>query len=224
MVSGAAAYNIILPSHGLPSNWAARFVIGREIMKNQMWWGAGIFVLLMIAFVGIYIFAVTLFPNINPEAIFSLLVAFVGIIGTLAGIFITTIVQNKNYELDRHNQMRLAALDKRLQAHQEAYSLWHKLFSHLHDDQSIRDVVMECQSWWIDNCLYLEPNARSAFQRAYFKAMGYNALYNAHSDAELIRLENADIMAAGPIIVEGAALPSLSEMESKRIEIKKITN
>lgn len=60
----------------------------------------------------------------------------------------------------------MAALDKRLQAHQEAFQRWRKLVAYAHGEE-VGPLVMECQSWWEENCLYLEPAARIAFSDAY---------------------------------------------------------
>jgi hypothetical protein len=46
-------------------------------------------------------------------------------------------------ELRARNQLRMAALDKRLQAHQEAFALWQKLTAR---SAQPADVIMECQT------------------------------------------------------------------------------
>ncbi len=62
-------------------------------------------------------------------------------------------------ELKARHQLRLAAVDRRLHAHQEAFTLWRKLMAVVHSDQVIK-VVQECQTWWEQNCVYLEPKVR----------------------------------------------------------------
>lgn len=173
--------------------------------------------MLFLFVLGFSLFMINKLPSITSDATFPFLASIFGIIGTLGGVLISTFVRDINSNLDRHNQMRLAALDKRLSAHQEAYSLWNKLWMNCQDDQVIGDIIQECQSWWVNNCLYLEPNARLAFHRAYITAVGYGALIKTHANIELIKKESADIRDAGAIIVEGAALPSLGESETKRI-------
>ncbi len=69
-------------------------------------------------------------------------------------------------QLKAKHQLRMAALDRRLQAHQEAFELWRELLEAAHTD-GIGKVVMKCQSWWERNCLYLEPKVREAFVAAY---------------------------------------------------------
>ena len=67
------------------------------------------------------------------------------------------------------NQLRLAALDKRLQVHQEAFTLWRELFGAIHSPD-IGKAVIICQEWWGKNCIYLEPEVRRAFTDAYTAA------------------------------------------------------
>jgi hypothetical protein len=64
----------------------------------------------------------------------------------------------------------MAAIDKRLEVHQKAYSIWVELRSMAHKHDEIGRYVMFCQKWWDDNCLYLAPKARKAFKHAYICA------------------------------------------------------
>lgn len=70
-------------------------------------------------------------------------------------------------------QLRYAALDRRLEAHQRAFELWNKLkFSVYRKNlEEIATVADQCVEWWGANCLYLEPKARIAFSDAYGAAM-----------------------------------------------------
>src|SRR5262245_13021112 len=72
-------------------------------------------------------------------------------------------------ELRAKQQLRMVAVEKRLEAHQQAYTLWRKLRSNAHLE-GINSIVLECQEWWERNCLYLAPAAREAFLQAYFAA------------------------------------------------------
>jgi hypothetical protein len=62
-------------------------------------------------------------------------------------------------EMRSRGQLRLAAAEQRLRAHQEAFRLWRKLASNMHE-QAIFETVRECQEWWNSNCLYLSAGAR----------------------------------------------------------------
>jgi len=111
----------------------------------------------------------------------------------------------------REHQLRLAALDRRLEAHQQAFTLWQKLIFAMHS-KNLSDVVIECQNWWGSHCLYLEPEAREAFVRAFQAASNHEFL-------QVEKLEqNGDIIrAAGPAIVHGVALPPIKDFKAENI-------
>jgi hypothetical protein len=115
----------------------------------------------------------------------------------------------------RH-QLRLAAIDRRLQVHQEAYLLWRKLIAHANSEKNW-DVVMECQSWWSQNCLYLGGQARAAFRDAYEAAFHHPDLTKDGRNKEAVRKNWKKLFGAGPEIVEAAELPSLGETEAKLV-------
>lgn len=72
-------------------------------------------------------------------------------------------------EMKSKQQLRMAALDKRLQAHQDAFTLWTKLIEGgLAAPKG--QIALECQEWWKKNCLYLEPDVRQNFVVAYHNA------------------------------------------------------
>src|SRR5207248_7668825 len=87
----------------------------------------------------------------------------------------------------QRHQLRVAALERRLQAHQEAYTLWWNLLGAVHDEQRIGKIVMDCQDWWVKNCLYLDAEARSAFSAAYHAAQMHRGLLRPVPQAEAAR-------------------------------------
>lgn len=113
----------------------------------------------------------------------------------------------------QRHQLRMAALERRLQAHQEAYTLWWNLLGAVHDEQRIGKIVMDCQDWWVKNCLYLDPEARRAFSAAYHAAHMHKDLLRPVLQAEAAK-QNWDVLQkAGQAIVRGVDLPSLGESE-----------
>jgi len=110
----------------------------------------------------------------------------------------------------QHHQLRMAALDRRLQAHQEAYTLWWKVFGAVHDPQRIGPAVMECQEWWTKNCLYLNAEARDAFSVAYHAAHNHKDLVKS-GDRDALKYNWELIQNAGPKIAEALALPALRD-------------
>lgn len=111
------------------------------------------------------------------------------------------------------NLLRLAALERRLQAHQDAFELWRKLLSAAHGPDT-GNVVMECQEWWNRNYLYLEAEARNAFNMAYHSAHMHEGLKQDRSNPSLVTDNWLKIMAAGDIIVKSVDLPPIAEREA----------
>lgn len=92
-----------------------------------------------------------------------ILIAIVTIIGTLFGVAITvasnTLISNKT----RKHQLSLAALDKRLEAHQQAYAICNMLGRKWSAQKTDRnDVQDEFITFWDNNCLYLGSASRDA--------------------------------------------------------------
>jgi len=65
-----------------------------------------------------------------------------------------------------HNQLRLAALDKRLEVHQEAFSLWKELSFSIMSGKETTPTTIKCENWWWKNCFYLDAESREAFWKA----------------------------------------------------------
>lgn len=115
----------------------------------------------------------------------------------------------------RRHQLRLAALDKRLEAHQEAYYLWRELIHTAHDRSKIFEVVLKCQEWWEKNCLFLDATVREAFNKAYVAANTHKDFVDSHSNPDLVRDNWAIIKNAGEVIVKAVELPPIAEGEFK---------
>ena len=150
------------------------------------------------------------FFGISSDALLSLISAIIGgLIATSSQAWVSA--------QDRENQLRLAAIERRLIAHQEAYALWRKLIF-TSEDKDFENVVLECQSWWNNNCLFLDPKSREAFFDAYTAAGDRPLLPNRDTNA---LMENVRMTAkAGEIIVRGISLPTIGD-ESKFVQIKK---
>jgi len=144
--------------------------------------------------------------------------AIVGLAGAVVGATIAGAIQfvvSRGEQLDRY---RLAAVEKRLNAHQEAFALWRKLISHVHRHNEIGKVVIECQEWWDRNCLYLEERARNAFRVAYMSALNHKDFVQDRTNPELVKKNFAGIVAAGDALAAAVALPSVGDLVS---ELKK---
>lgn len=122
-------------------------------------------------------------------------------------------------ELRAKHQLRMAALDRRLQAHQEAFTYWRKLVAGPEESDA---AVQECQAWWEQNCVYLEPTVRHAFVVAYSNARTRNEFVQMHADSRLIIDAWHKVMEFQEILFAAVQLPAMSEVEVKEIQ-RKIT-
>ncbi|MBS1209224.1 MAG: hypothetical protein H6R19_1622 [Proteobacteria bacterium] len=113
------------------------------------------------------------------------------------------------------HQLRLAAIDKRLQAHQEAFTKWRKLYGAIYSPD-IMNVVIECQIWWDENCLYLEPEIRRAFADA-FSAASMHESYITGGDDVVIKNNWKTITDFPNLLFLAVQLPKLTSTESRVI-------
>jgi hypothetical protein len=124
----------------------------------------------------------------------------------------------------QRHQLRLAALDERLAAHQKAYSLWRNLYSNAHSRDKIVAVVNECQEWWFEHCLYLDAEARQAFREAYHAAISHSNYLIGSRDVERAERSFERILKAGAAIERAVELPSIGISEEESKELKKVYN
>jgi hypothetical protein len=122
-------------------------------------------------------------------------------------------------ELKARHQLRLAAVDRRLQTHQDAFELWRKIMKALHTEE-ISQVTIQCQRWWEQNCIYLEPPVREAFVVAYIEASHHNPLVKSQVEAHLDRSRLDSITGFPDVLFKAIQLPALSELEAKSLELK----
>jgi len=118
-------------------------------------------------------------------------------------------------QIDAKQQMRMAAVDKRLQAHQEAFTLWRKLT--MEDDQGEGPIALQCQDWWEKNCLYLEPAVRSAFVSAYSNAHLHAHLRATHASSVEVEKAWDAVMNFQIVLFKAIQLPPLTQEELKEI-------
>jgi len=110
------------------------------------------------------------------------------------------------------NRLRMAAIGERLNAHQGAYKLWRRIYSSL-GEESLGEVVEEAQSWWEENCLYLEAKPREAFLSCITAAKNHQHYKDKGADFDLLSENENRILGAGGVIVEAVMLPSLNESQ-----------
>ena len=140
--------------------------------------------------------------------------AFVGLFGVIVGALIAAGSKLLMSAYERHHQLRMAALEKRLQTHQEAFALWAKFYNSLLKPD-FDNVFNECQDWWYSNCLYLEDEVRKAFRDICFvDARIFNDLVRAGVAYDDCRLHFSRIQSLGNIILRAISLPPIHELET----------
>ena len=117
-------------------------------------------------------------------------------------------------ELKARHQLRTASLDRRLQAHQEAFTQWRTLIA---GPQESGDAVVACQSWWEKNCLYLEPKVRQAFVEAYMNAHLRAEFVRARAESKYITDAWDKVMAFPNVLFEAIQLPPLTTAETQTL-------
>jgi hypothetical protein len=121
-------------------------------------------------------------------------------------------------QLHQRHEMKLAALDKRLAVHQEAYTLWWEMMGKANKKDERGDFIIKCQNWYVNNSLYLTKESRNAFHDAYMAADIHPDLLRDRVSAKELKENFNKILRAGQILVEAVSLPSLGENEYSPIK------
>lgn len=105
---------------------------------------------------------------------------------------ITTFVQwriakkdRESREKERLDKFRLAALEKRLEIHQEAFYRWNQMMQLIHKSSEKKsDYLIECQEWYYRNSLYLDDSSRVEFKMCINNVFDYQMYWNNWQQAE----------------------------------------
>lgn len=151
-----------------------------------------------------------------PEA--SILTAIIGAFVTATAVYFTWVAGRRQRLAD----FRAAAIERRLETHQEAYRLWHEMVSALNDPKKKGpECALRCQDWWISNCLYLDAKVREEFIACSREAFLYPDLKLPDKPHETKTRFNR-IQRVFDLLAEGVQLPSIGEFEGWRNEIKRV--
>ena len=143
-------------------------------------------------------------------------VAAVGLSGVIIGSVVSAGALLLTARENRKQQWALAALDKRLEVHQAAYSLWQRIVRAIYDEEKIDKIIHEAEDWWNNNCLYLDVASRQAFRACLLYSSSHSDLLKDPRDKESVKMIKeswATIMKPGQTLPAGVSLPGLSEQE-----------
>ena len=105
-------------------------------------------------------------------------------------------------------------MEKRLKAHQEAFSLWRKLLFSLSKPEERSKIVITGQEWWENNCLYLDEKSRTSFHKSLILAWDIDLEVKAEGRTKVFN----EINQTGKVLIEGVNLPFISDVDTKEIE------
>lgn len=130
---------------------------------------------------------------------------------------LTRLVEEIKFALQARHTLRFAALDRRLQAHQEAYGLSRKLVGAVQTKSEVERVFSEIGDWFNANALYLEPEARDALWEAYLAAYVHPSKEREQDcDGENARENWEKIVVAQEKIAAAVGLPPLKDSSPAR--------
>lgn len=138
----------------------------------------------------------------------------VGLAGVVIGSTITASIQVISSRSDKEDRYRLAAIERRLQAHQEAFALWKDLTANLNpESKKLGLLIVACQDWYNKNCLYLEKDAGEKFRIAYISAGMHYHLIKSHAETNVLEENFKDIWRVGDALRSAVALPAIGTNE-----------
>ena len=93
--------------------------------------------------------------------------AFANFISAIIGGVIVAVVNWVISKRQLMNQLKLAVLEKRLSAHQNAFGRIARLRSDVYKENTeFKNIINNNWEWWYDNCLYLDKKCRESLPRA----------------------------------------------------------
>ena len=121
-------------------------------------------------------------------------------------------------QMKARHQLRLAALDRRLAVHQEAFTRWRELYTAAGSDMD--KIAEDCRDWWNHNCVYLEPKVRDGFLDAINQEYKHRARMasNPQDVTEIISDHMGKMFAFPNLLFEAIQLPPLAEVAIKEMK------
>ena len=101
--------------------------------------------------------------------------------------YIQTKEKQKYFELERKEKFKLVAIEKRIEAHQQALKYWELLRSIIHktdEDVEKQKIIKEVNKFWLDYSLYLEKETRLKFKEATWIVSFYKLWVDNYRDLE----------------------------------------
>ena len=146
------------------------------------------------------------------------------IVGAAVPIFINWLERRekrKQFELERKDKYKLVAVEKRLEAHQQAFYHWEKLIEIIHEpDIEKRNIVLlEARKFFFENNLYLEKKTRNEFYVTINRVSNYPNMINIWKNS---KDGPAKIKAHEELIKDWNAIQNLPTIIQNDVELEPI--
>ena len=94
--------------------------------------------------------------------------------------------KRKYFELERKEKFKLVAIEKRLEAHQQAIKQWEILQSVIHkpDEEEKSIIISGVRDFWLNSCLYLEKETREKLNEAIWIVSSYKMWLEMYKEME----------------------------------------
>ena len=129
----------------------------------------------IVGFTAVVVVIMVILAVKSPQPFIS---GFMGVLGTVLGASISQFALWSISKQEAFDKFRLAALDKRLEVHQQAFTLWRELMWSTNEERKLSEEIRKCQLFWKENCLYLDPKSRSSC----LSAVNLAAIFNMERD------------------------------------------
>lgn len=159
--------------------------------------------------------------------------AFVALVSAVVGSLLTIVSSRKSEAAERRFRLSLTALDERLRVHQQALNYWYKMFGACTafdptktfgaQQKELNEILSEARDWWTKHSLYLEKDARLAFQQLWLLASELQewkfdqTMPDDAEEAKQIRHEMQSTVqqmeACRQAIIRGVELPVIKELD-----------
>jgi len=94
---------------------------------------------------------------------------FIGAAIPIFTLWINVKLKEKYFRLEMREKLKTVAIEKRLEAHQTAFTFWFQFLEVIHNNdneyKSRNDVTKNALTFWQNNSLYLEKETREEFRK-----------------------------------------------------------
>lgn len=139
--------------------------------------------------------------------------ALIPIFSVSFGASISASIQSYISQINIDTQYRLAVLEKRIDAHQSAFTHWRHLIQVMNSkSEEHYRIIKEAEVWWENNCLYLDSDIRSKFQSVIMNVSAYPA-YSSTKDVVLVQKVFDEISSFGNELLQSLNLPKIKDID-----------